>query len=201
MRIPEPVRKRLIQLAQLLPALDADVLTSLELSRLTGMTDATVRKDISYVRLRGASNGYKRLELLKAVQTLLVPQDEIKKCCIIGLGLFAQALTESGLLLSSPFAVAAGFDSSLNRVETMRAPFPLYPSARLESVIAAENIEYAIITPDEKDAPGTANRLVQCGIKGIVNYGCAVLPPAQKTKVENLSLLGSLQNLASRNNF
>lgn len=197
MHIPEPARKRLIQLAQLLPALDADTLTSLDLSRLTGRTDATVRKDISYLHLRGASNGYKRPELLKAVQTLLVPQDEIKKCCIIGLGLFAQALTESGLLLSSPFVVTAGFDSSLNRVETLRAPFPLYPSARLESVIGGENIEYAIITPDEKDAQGLANRLVHCGIKGIVNYSRAVLAPHEKTKVENLSLLGSLQNLAS----
>ena len=42
MHIPEPARKRLIQLAQLLPALDADTLTSLDLSRLTGRTDATV---------------------------------------------------------------------------------------------------------------------------------------------------------------
>jgi len=79
--------------------------------------------------------------------------------------------------------------------------FSLYPSARLESVIGGENIEYAIITPDEKDAQGLVNRLVHCGIKGIVNYGCAVLAPHEKTKVENLSLLGSLQNLASRNNF
>ena len=84
MHIPEPARKRLIQLAQLLPALGADTLTSLDLSRMTGRTDATVRKDISYLHLRGASNGYKRLELLKAVQTLLVPQDEVKKCYIIG---------------------------------------------------------------------------------------------------------------------
>ncbi|MGI5174417.1 hypothetical protein H0R92_12580 [Treponema sp. OMZ 840] len=218
MYVPEPSKKRLVQLSRLLQELKANSLTSTRLQELTGWTSATIRKDLSYIlnaekmpqhknlrqpkagiqSVRGKSNGYGRTELIEAIQSALFPsaQSISEKCCIIGLGAFGQALMESPLPEHSRFVIAAGFDSSLNRVETLNAPFPLYPLTQLERVVAAENIGYAILSADEKNIRDTAARLVACGIKGIVNYSPVILPAAKQTKVENLSLSISLQNLA-----
>lgn len=103
---------------------------------------------------------------------------------------------ESRLLDGSAFVIIAGFDASLNRVETLNAPFPLYVLLQLEHIIAEKNIEYAILSTDAADIQNTAERLIKSGIKGIVNYSSSVLPASKDTKIENLSLPISLQNLA-----
>ena len=121
--------------------------------------------------------------------------ENIQKCCIVGLTPLAQALIKSGSLSEPPFMCAAGFDASVNRTETLKAPFPLYPMARLESVILAEHIEYAILTAEKNAAKEAAKRLFSCGIKGIVNYTPAILAENGTTHVENLFLQNSLYNL------
>lgn len=223
MHIPEPSKKRLIRLSRLLQELNAQTLTSTRLQDLTGWTSTTIRKDLSYILnaetaahtesgthigkseqsrpekpVRGKSNGYKRTDLLQAIQAVLFPAKNTRseKCCIIGLGAFGKALIESRLLENSAFVIAAGFDASLNRVETLNAPFPLYALSHLERVIEGERIRYAVLSADTEDAPEAAERLIRCGIRGIVNYTSAVLPPSSNTKIENLSLPISLQNLA-----
>ena len=220
MHIPAPALRRLIRTVQLLSSLSEDTVTSLRIQQLTGWSNATVRKDLSYVlggtqnlphalpatecsahtakvRTRGASNGYKRTQLLFAIEhALKLPSREnIQKCCIVGLTPLAQALIKSGSLSEPPFMCAAGFDASVNRTETLKAPFPLYPMARLESVILAEHIEYAILTAEKNAAKEAAKRLFSCGIKGIVNYTPAILAENGTTHVENLFLQNSLYNL------
>ena len=211
MQLPEPSKKRLIRLSRLLQELQTEMLTSTHLQELTGWTSTTIRKDLSYILnaqnirqfrqvkpIQGKSNGYKRTDLIEAIQTALFPakNTQSEKCCLIGLGTFGKALIESCLLDDSPFAITAGFDASLNRVETLNAPFPLYALSHLEHIIEAENIEYAILSADIDNAPEAADRLIKSGIRGIVNYSSTILPSSKYTKTENLSLSISLQNLA-----
>lgn len=211
MQIPELSKKRLIRLSRIIQELDTKTLTSTRLQDLTGCTRATIRKDLSYIlntrksiesqpekSIRGKSNGYKRTDLIEAIQNVLFPAQNApyEKCCIIGLGAFGKALIESRLLENSIFTIAAGFDARLNRVETLNAPFPLYALSHLERIVETEHICYAILSADIDNAPEAAERLIKCGIRGIVNYSSAVLPPAKYTKTENLSLSISLQNLA-----
>lgn len=204
MSIPEPAKKRLIQLARLLSQLQDKTITSVRIQKLMLWTNVTVRKDISYILakcpVKSASNGYNRDNLLSAINSVLnlslkSAQDK-KKCCIVGLGKIGQALIEHNGLENSAFLLQAGFDASVNRVETLNAPFPLYGLNQLESIICAEYIQYALLAVDDKDACKTAKRLAQSGIQGIVNYTAAVLLVAKTTKVENVSVIDVLQNLA-----
>ncbi|MBQ5848049.1 MAG: CoA-binding protein, partial [Treponema sp.] len=90
----------------------------------------------------------------------------------------------------------AGFDANVNRTEILRSTFPLYPLSRLESVISAEKIEYAILCVLEKDAQNVALRLEKCGIKGIVNYTSTVLNLGESVKIENVSPVSALLNVS-----
>lgn len=205
MKIPKPTQARLIQLLRLLSQLKDITVTSLYIQNLTGWTNTTVRKDISYITklqpIKSASNGYNRIELLHALSSVLEAQNphEKKTCCLVGLGKIAQALIQSNNFGHSSFELQAGFDASKNRIETLTAPFPLYPLNVLEEVITAEHIEYAVLDVEDKDACAVAKTLSDCGVKGIVNYTNTILSVGKKTKTENVSILHALQNLAYQN--
>jgi redox-sensing transcriptional repressor len=197
--IPEPSRRRLVLLERLLAEFTEKNITSQKIEELTGWSAAVVRRDISLLELNfGASNGYKVADLKGALDKLLdlVP-DSPHACCIVGLGRMGQALLDNRELYESPFKIVAGFDSSVNRTEILRSIFPLHPTTMLEQVIKEENIRYAILTVEPSEAHSIASRLAACGIKGIVNYTPCVLTVPPGTKVENVSLLTSLENLSA----
>ncbi|MCR5623071.1 MAG: redox-sensing transcriptional repressor Rex [Treponema sp.] len=197
--IPEPSMRRLVLLERLLSEFTEKNITSQKIQELTGWSAAVVRRDISLLELNfGASNGYKVGELKDALGHLLDLQPvRPHACCIVGLGRMGQALLDNRELYESPFKIVAGFDSSVNRTEILRSIFPLHPTTMLEQVIKEENIRYAILTVEPSEAHSIASRLAACGIKGIVNYTPCVLTVPPGTKVENVSLLTSLENLSA----
>jgi redox-sensing transcriptional repressor len=85
----------------------------------------------------------------------------------------------------------------VNRTEILRSTFPLYPASRLETIIPAEHIAYAILSVGDADAQQIAARLVSCGICGIVNYTNIVLSVPDSVSVENVSPVTALINLAA----
>ena len=66
----------------------------------------------------------------------------------------------------------------------------------MQFVIKKEKIEYAILTVKDKDAVLMAQRLINCGIKGIVNMTNVVLAVPKNIKVINLSVVNSLMELS-----
>ena len=202
--IPNPTKKRLLELNLLLTQLNQNFVTSVEIEHLTGWKDTSVRKDISYVlkneTVTSTSNGYNRIELQIAINKTLELTSEnthtTKRCCIVGLGKIAQGLIQTKDFDKSGFILSVGFDSSINRVETFNAPFPLFRMNKLEQVVKENNIKYAILDVNDDEASNIAKILADAGIKGIVNYTHTILPVPQTTKVKNVSIIATLQELA-----
>lgn len=202
--ISKPARERLIQLTRLLETLENEswnLITSSEIQKRTGWTSFTIRRDISLLNKNCATSaGYDVKALREAICNELGISTVERRCCIVGLGRLGSALLGFKGFASSSFRIVAGFDSSVNRTETLSADFPLYPTSRLETIIASEKIEYAILTVPEKVAQETALRLANCGIKGIVNYTSTILSVPSGTVVENISVIDALQKLTSVTN-
>jgi redox-sensing transcriptional repressor len=200
--IPEPSRKRLVLLAQLLAQQTTEKITSVTIEELTGWSPSLIRRDISLLEIRcGASNGYKVQELRTAICTALdisATITAVRKCCIVGLGRLGSALLENSIFENSGFRIAAGFDSNVNRTEVLRSTFPLHPLSRLEVIVASEQIEFAVLAVPDKDAQQTAVRLCACGIHGIVNYTGIVLSLPDRVAVENVSPVTAMTNLAAK---
>lgn len=197
--IPSPSKKRLIQLSQLLNQLTSKKITSPELQKLTGWGEATIRRDISHLKLHnGASNGYDVALLKQAIEQkleLAVKGQNEYKCCIVGLGNLGGAFLETSLFGSESFKLAAGFDTNQNKIDMLRSKIPLYPTTDLEKVIRQQQIEYAILTVSDEKAQIMAERLSKYGIKGILNYTNTVLTLPPEIKVLNASPTLLLQNL------
>ncbi len=200
-KIPEASRRRLTLLAALLASYKGEKITSIQMQKMTGIERALIRKDISLTGFNGGvSNGYGAADLLAAIQGRLgLPLAGQKRfCCIAGLGKLGAALMQCGIFDESPFKIVAGFDSRVNRTEVLSADFPLYPAAKMETVIPESKIEFAILAVEDDQARLMADRLATSGVKGIVNFTGQVLEVPAGVVVENVSPLLALNNIVAR---
>lgn len=199
-KIPEASRRRLTLLASLLASCKEEKITSIQMQRLAGIDRALIRKDISLLGWKGGvSNGYKAVDLLAAIRAALkLPLPDQKRfCCIAGLGKLGAALMQCGIFDESPFKIVAGFDSRVNRTEVLSADFPLYPAAKMESVIPESGIEFAILAVEDDQARLMADRLAKSGVKGIVNFTGEILEVPPEIVVENVSPVLALNNICA----
>ena len=199
--IPKPTKKRLIQLLTLLESYKETKITSLKIQSLTGWKDSLIRHDLWLIGFNnGVSNGYFVSELIEKISLALGFENSPiikRKCCIVGLGRIGAALLDANFFAKTDFTISAGFDSNVNRVEILRSTFPLYPANQIEFVVKKEQIEFAILATDDKDANTSVQRLINCGIKGIVNMTNVVLAVPKNIKVINLSVVNSLMELSA----
>lgn len=201
--IPRPTAERLSRLAYLLEQQDGEnkPLTSAELEQLTGWPSHTIRKDISVLgRASGIAtkSGYPPLDLAAAIRDTLGFNETEHNCCIVGLGRIGSAFLDYSGFLDSPFTIRAGFDSNVNRIEILKADFPLYPTFKMKEVIPRLDIRYAILTVPPEQAAQAAEKLVSCGITGIVNFTPVILPSPPGVEIEQVSILDALGAVAAR---
>ena len=209
--LPKATRRRLIELESVLAAWPKIKITSADISAATGWKDSLIRHDFWLAGLGGGvSNGYVTEDLLEAVRKANAGENaagageelsgerkagsaKATNVCIAGLGRLGAALLDEALFEGSGFAIKAGFDSNVNRVEILRSTFPLYPAGDMNWVIKQERISHAILTVAAKDAQAMCDRLVKAGITGIVNMTNSVLRVPENVRLENLSILNSLK--------
>jgi len=203
MAITKPTAERLSQLARLLEQRGNHhaPISSAEIEQITGWTSTTIRKDISTLNAGpeiATNSGYDGERLAAAIKHALGFTADAHKCCIVGLGRLGSAFLEYSGFAGSPFTLCAGFDSNVNRIEILKADFPLYPTFKMKEVIARLGIESAILCVPPAHAQAAADKLVECGITGIVNFTPAVLSVPQGIGIENVSIIDALGSLTAR---
>ena len=160
---------RLLHISRLLDQQEEPVISSSVLEKITGYTSDSIRKDISLLEGDFSSNaGYKKEALSLAIKEKLGLLRE-RICCI-----------------------------DVNRLEILQADFPLYPTFKMKEVIPRLNIEYAVLCVPPREAQKAADKLADCGIKGIVNYAPVALHLPKGVQVENLYVSDALNSLAAR---
>jgi redox-sensing transcriptional repressor len=124
------------------------------------------------------------------------------RLCVVGLGRlgsaylhyrgFAGPADEPG----GEFELAAGFDTSVNRVEILKSPVPLYPSFKMAEVISRFGIELALLCVPGDAAQVAAEKLAAAGIRGMVNFAPLVLKLPPGFAVRNVYVIDELRALA-----
>ena len=195
--LPSATRKRLVLLIELLQKWKKVRITSIELSQILGCKDSLIRSDFRFIKTaKGAKNGYDVQVLKSSISEILCSEFQSERnCCVVGLGRLGAALLDNSIFEGSGFKICAGFDSSVNRVEMLRSTFELFPANRIESVCQQQKIQYAFLCCPNAEVEKMVQRLVNAGIKGIVNYTTAVFPVPPTVKVQNVSPITALMNM------
>ncbi len=217
--LPSPTVERLARLYVLLGKLQKQGLqavSSKRLSELLSVPDHTIRKDLSFLREgvdvekpqggderrmgksgSGGGRGYP-LESLRSLIGDRLGLAQPRTACLVGLGNLGIAILNRRIWQEGVYRLVAAFDSSENRLELLSTRVPLYHARELEGVVRKNRIEIGILTVPPEAAQETADRLVQAGIRGIVNFAPVVLAvKSNRVVVRNVSLAGELNILSA----
>jgi redox-sensing transcriptional repressor len=195
-KIPTPTIERLCSIYHILEQLEenkTDAVSSVELGKQLGINANSIRKDISFIGDIGNCRAGYSVSKLKSHLIEKLKLNRKKATCIIGLGKLGATLLNNERLLESGFGIIAGFDSNINKIETIQTKVPLYPANEITMIVKREKIEIGILAVPPQAAVESAKRLVAGGIRGIVNFSSAIIKPTQGVCVRNVDLVGEIR--------
>jgi redox-sensing transcriptional repressor len=195
--IPEPARERLLYLMRVLEKNGTKPVTSHQIEALTGWSSHTIRKDVSYLEgnCGGSVQGYEPADLIRGIKKALGLETR-RRFCVVGLGRLGSAYLNFRAFDFGEFELVAGFDTSVNRVEILKSPVPLYPAYKMAEIIRRFSIEIALLCVPGEAAQGAAEKLAAAGIRGILNFAPVVLTLDGEVAVRNVYVMDELRALA-----
>jgi len=156
-----------------------DTTSSSHLGGLLGFTDAQVRKDLAYFGHFGYPGiGYRCDELIGAIRQIL-GTNRGWPVAMVGTGNLGRALLGYRGFGHQNFKIVAAFDVDPAKIGGQIEGVPIYHLEQLESVVQEHKIKLGMIVVPAPAAQSVADKLIQAGIEGIVNFApvTLVLPP------------------------
>jgi redox-sensing transcriptional repressor len=140
--------------------------------------------------------GYEVLKLKDHISVNL-GLDRKRRTCVVGLGRLGTAILNYDDLNENGFSVVAGFDSNINKLETTTTPVELFPAHEISEVVKKKGIEIGLIAVPARAAQETADRLMDGGIRGIINFSPVAIKAKNNVMIRNLDLLGEYMILST----
>lgn len=197
--LPQPAVGRLsLYHRELQRLLDSDVtsVNSKELGRLVDVSPAVVRRDLSALGTIGRRGvGYDISTLIDRIGTVLGSGVQWN-VILVGAGSLGDALLRYKGFERLGFRLSAAFDNDPARIGNSIGGIKILDAENMESVLAAEPAELAILSVPAEHASEIARRLVQCKIRGILNFAPTTLRLPSGVALVNMDLASELQRLA-----
>jgi redox-sensing transcriptional repressor len=202
--IPLPSLSRLLTVYRLLDHYEdmkIAAVSSSEIGKRLGLKPDSIRKDISYLGEVGNFGGGYEVARLKDLIAGKLDINRKRKLCVVGLGRLGRAILNYTDLRDRGFFVVAGFDSNINKLETITSAVELHPAHEIADVVRRKSIEIGIIAVPERSAQEAADRLLQGGIKGIVNFSPCTIQTTGNVMIRTIDLLGECALLSTLMGF
>jgi redox-sensing transcriptional repressor len=167
-----------------------NTISSHQLGRSLGFTDAQVRKDLAFFGQFGYPGiGYRIDELTTTLRHIL-GIDRVWPTALVGMGNLGRALIKYRGFRSRGFHVVALFDNDPQKVGKTLGGFMVQPLEEIERTTAERGIALAILCVPAEAAQLVANQVVACGITGILNFAPLPLsvPPSVSVLAVDLSV-------------
>ena len=168
---------------------------SAELSEAVKVDSATIRRDFSYFGALGKKGyGYNVNYLLTFFRKTL-DQDELTKVVLIGVGNLGTAFLNYNFMKNNNTRIDMAFDVDEKKVGTHISNVPVYHMDEIETRMKDSDISAAILTVPAPVAQSITDRLVQCKVKGILNFTPARLNVPTSIRIHHIDLAVELQSL------
>jgi len=182
----------------LLESRETDVISSEELSRLTGYSAAQIRRDLaSFGQFGTPGRGYSVLDLRTALLSIL-GIDKDWHVALVGAGNLGQALLGYKGFRDQRFKVLYAFDNDPQKIGREFQGVKVYPLSELSQRIAQNNIRMAILTVPVAAAQEVVNQLVSSGVSAILNFVPVRLKVPEQITVQNIDMAIELERLSYR---
>ncbi len=170
--------------------------SSSQLGKLLGFTDAQVRKDLAYFGHFGHPGvGYRCEELVAEIRRIL-GTDRQWTVTMVGVGNMGRALLRYKGFAAQGFRIVAAFDVDPRVAGSKIEGVPVYSQERLSEIVKQEGIQLGMITVPAAQAQDVAERLVAAGIVGILNFAPVALSLPADVPLVGVDLTTELEQLA-----
>ena len=147
------------------------------LADAAGVSAAIVRKDFSQLNIYGQKRGgYDIVELSDVIGKIL-GKGEAENVIVVGCGRIGMALMHYSGFENDGINILAGFDNNPGVVASNSSLIPILPISKLDEFASQNKISAAIITVPEAAAQDTYAHILECNIKGVLNFSPVTLKP------------------------
>lgn len=182
---------------------DVETVSSDTLAEMDGITSAQVRKDLSFFGTFGKRGfGYNVKALKKQIENILGLY-RTWNVAIVGAGNIGRALTEYAEFKKQGFVIRLIMDKDPKKIGSEVQGLTVRDFTDVNELIRDEQIDIAIIAVPADSAQGVADKLVNAGIKAILNFAPRSLkvPDGVLVKYENMAVeMESLSYFLSNKN-
>jgi redox-sensing transcriptional repressor len=165
------------------------------LAERSGVNAAKVRKDLSYLGTHGTRGvGYDVRHLIFEVSRALGVANTWP-VLVCGLGNLGRALANHTGFTERGFPVIAAIDVNPELIGTTVDGVPVHAPDRLAEVVADHDVAIGVIATPPGAAQETADRLVEAGVRSILDFSSTVLNVPEHVEVRAVDLSTELQIL------
>ena len=172
-------------------------ISSGKIAEALGMGEVLVRKDLAYTAAVGKPRvGYSTDELISALEEFLCCNSK-RNAVIVGAGALGRAILGYGEFHNYGIAVVAAFDGDPKKIGTDIAGKPVYDIADAENRIKELGAEMAIICVPAAGAQEVADKLINAGVKAILNFAPVLIKADDSVVVRHIDVAANLAILSS----
>ncbi len=174
---------------------NVDVISSQELSKITGFSAGQIRKDLAYFGAFGTrGNGYNTMYLRDRILNIIGLHKKIR-VIVAGAGEMGKAIIRQSIEENSYINIVGVFDSDPQLIGERITDLEVIDAARMTEYVAKENIKVAIIATPPEIAQNTAEQLVKGGIASILNLAQIRLQVPEDIYLHNTDLAVEIQSV------
>lgn len=196
--VPDIVISRLPLYVQTLNQLlreGKSVVSSSELGERLKTTPSQIRRDLSYFGGFGKKgSGYDVISLMESLRSIL-NLNQIWQVALVGVGHVGMALLHYDGFGRKGFEIIAAFDQSPNVIGRKIGGIEVQDVELMEAEICQKHVDIGAITVPAENAQAVADRLVNCGIRAILNYAPVYLEVPKHVQVSNIDPVLKLQKM------
>lgn len=173
-----------------------DHIFSHEIAKIQHITPVQVRRDLMLIGYSGTlRKGYNIQQLIDLIGQIIDSHEGIN-VAIVGMGNLGRALLNYFKGKRHKLSIVAGFDSNPDKIGTTLSGVTCYALADMDKVIKKNNIEIGIITVPGAFTQEIAAKLVEAGVKGILNYTPKPVNVPDEVYLEEYDMITTLEKVA-----
>lgn len=161
------------------------LVSSKQLSDITGLSDVQIRKDISSFGKVGKPRlGYKTVDLKNKLKDFLL-QDNIVHLVLFGVGNLGSAMLKYPGF-EGRIRLVAAFDISRDKIGRKINGVKIYHINRAPEIIKSKHADIGIIAVPASCSQDVADLMVLSGLQGIINFSPISLSTPKNVRVKDI---------------
>jgi redox-sensing transcriptional repressor len=173
-----------------------EYLFSHQLAALMHTTPVQVRRDIMLIGYTGTMRkGYHIGNLVELIG-IIIDSREGKNVAVVGIGNLGKAIISHFNGKRNKLRIIAAFDSDPEKYGGLFAGVRTYAVSKIYEIVKQQKISIGIIAVPDDKAEDVAEKLVNAGVTGILNYTSQPLSVPSHVYLEEYDMLTSIEKVA-----